>query len=156
MAEALLGRLRASKILIERVAALVRHHLAPALLPSGGAKLKGDRRLTRRLADAGISYDLLFRLATADHFGRTTPDALAREFPDGETFRSAMESLETEEHTTKDVVMGRHLLSRGYSPGPSMGPILASCRDVQDETGWNDPDRILDEVLAGLSDDAAP
>lgn len=156
MAEELLARLRAPKLLIRRVSALVRHHLAPALLPSGGAKLKAYRRLARRLAEADVELDLLYRLARADHFGRTTPDALARSFPDGESFREAMEGLATEEHTVRDVVLGRHLLARGYSPGPALGPILAACRDLQDETGWSDPDRILDHVLARLADDAAP
>ncbi len=153
MAEALLLRLRGSKALIERVCALVRHHLAPAQLPSGGAKLKAYRRLARRLAEAGTGYELLLRLASADHFGRTTPDALAREFPDGEKFREAMEGLAAAEHTVRDVVLGRHLLARGFSPGPSLGPILAACRDVQDETGWSDPDRILNQVLPRLADD---
>ncbi|MCB1035297.1 MAG: HD domain-containing protein [Acidobacteria bacterium] len=155
MAEELLERLRAPKLLIRRVSALVRYHLAPALLPAGGAKLKAYRRLARRLAESEVTPGLLYRLASADHFGRTTADALAREFPDGERFREAMEDLFQEGHSVQDVVLGRHLLARGFSPGPALGPILAVCRDVQDETGWRDPDRILDRVLPELSDDAA-
>jgi hypothetical protein len=47
----------------------------------------------------------------------------------------------------KDVVLGRHLIARGLRPGPEFGRLLAECRDVQDETGWDDPERILDRVL---------
>ena len=47
-----------------------------------------------------------------------------------------------------DVVQGRHLQARGLEPGPHFGDILARCRDLQDETGWIDADKILDKVLA--------
>lgn len=147
LTEDLLGRLRAPKALVQRVSALVRHHLAPAHLPSGGAGPKAYRRLARRLAKADVDHHLLFRLARADHFGRTTEDALAREFPDGEAFFAKMEDLSQTETPAKDVVLGRHLIARGMKPGPDFGPILAACRDLQDETGWDDPERILDEVL---------
>ena len=65
LTESLLERLRASKALIQQVAALVRYHLAPALLPSNGAKDKAYRRLSRRLAQAGVGFRLLYRVARA-------------------------------------------------------------------------------------------
>ena len=43
--------------------------------------------------------------------------------------------------------MCRHLIARGYKPGAWFGQVLSACRDVQDETGWDDPERILDRVL---------
>jgi len=46
------------------------------------------------------------------------------------------------------VVQGRHLQARGLQPGPHFGDILIRCRDVQDETGWTNVDKILDKVLA--------
>ena len=42
---------------------------------------------------------------------------------------------------------GRHLLARGLEPGPEFARILARCREVQDETGWSDPDAILRRAL---------
>jgi hypothetical protein len=39
----------------------------------------------------------------------------------------------------------------GSTPGPEFARILARCREVQDETGWSDPEAILRrarEVLA--------
>jgi tRNA nucleotidyltransferase (CCA-adding enzyme) len=144
----LLGRLRASHRLTGQVVALVRFHLAPGLLPKNGAKPKAYRRLTRKLAEAEIDYRLLYRLARADHFGRTTPDALARHFPAGDEYLDQMEDVGRVETVAQDVVLGRHLLQRGFEPGPEIGRLLAACRDVQDETGWSDPEQILDQVLA--------
>ena len=147
IAEAFLEKLRAPRDLGMKVKALVRHHLAPALFHKNGATAKAYRRLARDLDASGVRPDLLLRVATADHLGRTTDDAFARRFPSGEHFKKMMESLELTVEAPKDVVLGRHLIARGLQPGPEFGRLLAECRDVQDETGWNDPERILDRVL---------
>jgi tRNA nucleotidyltransferase (CCA-adding enzyme) len=149
IAEAFLERLRAPKELKKKVEALVRHHLAPALFHKNGATAKAYRRLARDLDASGVRPELLLRVATSDHLGRTTGDAFARRFPSGEHFETMMESLELATEAPKDVVLGRHLVARGLEPGPEFGRLLAECRDVQDETGWDDPERILDRVLEG-------
>jgi tRNA nucleotidyltransferase (CCA-adding enzyme) len=147
IAQRFMTRLRAPGRLVSQVGALVRHHLAPGLYYQNGAKAKAYRRLARDLDDAGVSMELLLRVATADHFGRTTEDALARHYPAGDWFKKQIESLEIEETAPRDVVLGRHLLARDFAPGPHLGEILERCREVQDETGWDDPERILDRVL---------
>ena len=91
--------------------------------------------------------ELLLRVATADHFGRTTKDALARHYPAGDHFRKHLETLELVVEAPSDVVFGRHLIARGLRPGKVFGDILARCREVQDEHGWHDPDKILDAVF---------
>ena len=147
IAEAFLERLRAPTELVDRVGMLVRHHLAPGLYFRNGATAKGYRRLARDLKARGVTMELLLRVATADHFGRTTKDALARQYPAGTHFRQQMETLELVVEAPKDVVLGRHLIARGLHPGKVFGDILARCREVQDEHGWDDPDKILDAVL---------
>ena len=147
-ARALLARMRAPGALVERVAALVEHHLAPALFIRNGAAAKGYRRLARKLERAGVSLELLVRAARADHLGRTTADALAGRFDAGDAFLAAARAHRVEHAAPRDVVLGRHLIARGLQPGPGFAPILERCRDVQDETGWTDPDRILDRALA--------
>ena len=52
-----------------------------------------------------------------------------------------------QEQAPKDIVLGRHPVARGLKPGKAFGDILARCREVQDEKGWDDPERILDHVL---------
>ena len=146
---ALLGRMRAPGALTDQVAALVEHHLAPASFIRNGATAKGYRRLARKLERAGVSVELLVRVARADHLGRTTADALAGRFDAGDAFLDAARACRVDRAAPRDVVLGRHLIERGLSPGPGFAPILERCRDIQDETGWTDPDRILDQALAG-------
>nr|VFK24723.1 MAG: tRNA nucleotidyltransferase (CCA-adding enzyme) [Candidatus Kentron sp. MB]VFK27019.1 MAG: tRNA nucleotidyltransferase (CCA-adding enzyme) [Candidatus Kentron sp. MB]VFK74941.1 MAG: tRNA nucleotidyltransferase (CCA-adding enzyme) [Candidatus Kentron sp. MB] len=142
-----LGRLRAPHRLIVRVKALVEYHLAPALLVKQGATAKAYRRLARRLDEARVSMTLLYRLACADHFGRTTPDALQRSFPAGDEFLRMAGGLSVEHEGPRDAVLGRHLIACGLKPGPHFQGILARCRELQDETGWHNPERILTRVL---------
>jgi tRNA nucleotidyltransferase (CCA-adding enzyme) len=144
-----LARLNAPNALLSRVAALVEHHLAPVLLPGQGAKPKAYRRLARKLADAGVSPALLERVARADQWGRTTPEARARRFSAGDAFLAAVADADIPDTGPRDVVLGRHLLARGHAPGPSRGRVLARCREIQDETGWTDADAILERALDG-------
>lgn len=145
--QSLLDRLRAPKDLIARVRSLTRHHLAPALLYQQHSTDRAYRRLARRLAASGVSMQLLARLARADHFGRTTPEALARRFPAGDHFVQRARALEVEAEAPSDVVQGRHLVARGIRPGPEFGHILHRCREYQDRTGAKDPEEILEAVL---------
>ena len=82
----LLGRMRAPGALTDKVAALVEHHLAPALFIRNEATAKGYRRLARKLGGAGAGIELLVQVARADHLGRTTDDAKAGRFDAGDAF----------------------------------------------------------------------
>ncbi|MEM7255582.1 MAG: HD domain-containing protein [Pseudomonadota bacterium] len=142
-----LSRLHTAHQTIGQVEALVRHHLAPALFVKQGTGPKGYRRLARKLEKSGVSIDLLVRVATADHFGRTTEEALERRFPAREIFIRENESYLFEGRAAKRVVTGQHLLARGVESGPAMGKLLALCELVQDETGWNDAEKIIEQAL---------
>ena len=145
----LLGRMRAPGALADKVAALVEHHLAPTLYVRNGATAKGYRRLARKLERAGVRMELLVRVARADHLGRTTDDALAGRFDAGDAFLVAARAHSVERSAPRDAVLGRHLIERGMRPGPAFAPILERCREVQDETGWTDPAKILERALTG-------
>jgi tRNA nucleotidyltransferase (CCA-adding enzyme) len=147
LAAAFLERMRAPNELVARVGALVEHHLAPALFIKNGATAKGYRRLARKLGAAGVTAELLARVARADHFGRTTAEAVARAFPSGDEFLTRARELEISRDAPRDVVLGRHLIARGMSPGPEFGAILERCREIQDETGETDPEAILSRAL---------
>ena len=95
-----------------------------------------------------MNAGILHRLAQADHFGRTTPDALAREFPAGDEFLRQVALLELEEAGEPDVVLGRHLIAHGREPGPGFAEILERCREIQDETGWKSSEQILERYFA--------
>jgi tRNA nucleotidyltransferase (CCA-adding enzyme) len=146
--ESFLTRLRAPNELKEGVAALVEHHLAPTSLAQAGASAKSYRKLARKLEQAGVSMPLLERVARADFFGRTTPQAVRREYPAGDEFLRQAAELDVSRTGPKDVVLGRHLIARGFAPGVVFGAVLTRCRDVQDEDGGSEPDAILERVLA--------
>ena len=143
-----LERLRAPGHLCDQVEALVKYHLAPALFVAQGTTVKGYRRLARSLDKAGVNIRLLVRLARADHWGRTTEEAKQRIFPAADAFLAEAEKACVANMAPADIVQGRHLQARGLAPGPHFGDILAACRDLQDETGWSDADKLLDKVLA--------
>lgn len=144
-----LERMRAPGWLVTGAVALVRHHLAPAEFTrsSGEAGPRAYRKLARRLAEADLDFQLLTDVARADHLGRTTPDAIAESFPAGDIFLERAQAIDSEPATHEPAVTGKHLLARGIAPGPEMGALLERCRDVQDETGWTDPEPILARVL---------
>ncbi len=139
----LLERLKAPVATLEAVLALVADHLAPAHFAKSRPGPKAYRRLARKLGDGGTNMEMLHRVAMADHFGRTTKDALAREFPAGADFLAAARAVAVEKAPEPDVVMGRHLIARGLKPGPAFSSILDRCREIQYETGLTDPDAIL-------------
>lgn len=144
-----LERLRAPNDLIKQVCALVASHLAPAHFthPKMMAGAKAYRNLARKLAEAGTTMEMLYKVAKADHFGRTTPDAIAKDFHCGDVFMQKAREIKVEEKPEPDVVMGRHLLAKGMKPGPAFGKILDACRDIQYETGNKDAEDILRQVL---------
>ena len=141
--------LRAPLWLVTGVLALVQHHLAPAhfVREPGAAGAKAYRKLARRLAAAGVDFELLYQVARADHLGCGTAAARAGSFEAGDTFLARAREIEAEPGTHESVVKGRHLLALGIGPGPEMGKLLARCRDVQDETGWRNAEMILERVL---------
>jgi tRNA nucleotidyltransferase (CCA-adding enzyme) len=146
-AVAFLEGMRAPNRLVGKVAGLVEHHLAPALYPRNSAGPRGYRRLARKLEASHLSMELLARVARADHLGRTTEEALARAFPDGDRFLREAGALGVAQAAEPDIVQGKHLVKRGFVPGPQFAELLTRCRAHQDETGETDPERILDRVL---------
>jgi tRNA nucleotidyltransferase (CCA-adding enzyme) len=147
LAERFLGRLRAPKALVIAVAALVRRHMAPASFATQGAGPKAYRRLARELAHAGVSLELLERVARADRQGRSADGGLPCAFPEGELFLDRARQHLGGLAPPSQVVQGRHLIACGLRPGPEFGRILARCQQIQDETGWSQANRILDRVL---------
>ena len=148
LAQEFLGRMRAPKALVKKVSFLVANHLSPAqLVNNEHTTAKAYRKLARKADEAGTNLKLLERLNRADRLGTHSEKARTFGFPEGETFLERARELQVEVKVPPPVVMGRHLIMRGMNPGKEFGPILARCRDIQDEFGWDDPDKILNEVL---------
>ena len=123
-----MDRLTREAALVETVVGFVREHLKPALLHKARADVKPSaiRRLALR-----VDIEKLVRVARADHFGRTTPDALAREFPAGEWLLEQSRELNVLDEKPKPFLTGRFLLSLGMKPGPEVGKLIAESFELQ-------------------------
>jgi tRNA nucleotidyltransferase (CCA-adding enzyme) len=87
------------------------------------------RRLARK-----CELDLLYRVAKADSLGRNA-DWVPREKWYGsqaqEWFISRARELEVEHCAPAPLLLGRHLLELGLSPGPKMGEITRTVYEMQ-------------------------
>lgn len=135
--ESLLDRMRAPKDVVARLSALIQSLPEPASLVAASAASSEYRRLSRRLGASGVTLELLARVAESVRSDAPVKQFLAR-----------ARELGVDKRAPVDVVQGRHLIARGFTPGPRVGALLEGCREVQDETGWLDAERILDEALS--------
>jgi tRNA nucleotidyltransferase (CCA-adding enzyme) len=105
------------------VVGLVAHHLKPGMLFK--AANVGDGAF-RRLAQK-VDLELLARLARADCLGRSgTFDCSAMDW-----FVSRARSLGVEHRAPAPLLLGRHLLELGVTPGPRVGEILRQVYEKQ-------------------------
>lgn len=135
--------LRLPRRRVRAVEALVRHHLAPSQLVSGGAGSRAYRRLARRLAEAGLTLVDLERLARADHLGRTTEAARRGVYEAGPRFLAAARAAGVESGPRPDVVSAQRLMAAGVAEGAGLGWALSRCRALEDERDDPDPDAIV-------------
>jgi tRNA nucleotidyltransferase (CCA-adding enzyme) len=99
-----------------QVVGLVAHHLKPGMFRK--AEQVGDGAF-RRLAQK-VDLELLARLARADCLGRTGHfDCSAMDW-----FLARARDLGVEHRPPPPLLMGRHLLDLGLSPGPAIGELL--------------------------------
>ena len=99
-----------------QVVGLVAHHLKPGMLHK--APHVGDGAF-RRLAQK-VDLELLARVARADCLGRTGDfDCSAMDW-----FIERARALGVEHRPPAPLLLGRHLLALGLSPGPRVGEIL--------------------------------
>jgi tRNA nucleotidyltransferase (CCA-adding enzyme) len=107
----------------DQVVGLVAHHLKPGMFYK--AAQVGDGAF-RRLAQK-VDLELLARLARADCLGRTGDfDCSAMDW-----FIERARSLGVEHQPPAPLLLGRHLLALGVSPGPRVGEILKQVYEKQ-------------------------
>jgi tRNA nucleotidyltransferase (CCA-adding enzyme) len=135
----------------EQVIQLVRYHLKPG--EYFNAEKRGNpvgdgafRRLARK-----VEPDLLYRVAKADSLGR---------YPDGdrskmifgseaqEWFIERARSLEVEKKAPEPILMGRHLVELGMTPGPDFKRILDAVYEMQLDGKIADLDAAVREAKA--------
>jgi tRNA nucleotidyltransferase (CCA-adding enzyme) len=106
-----------------QVVGLVAHHLKPGMLHKAGNV--GDGAF-RRLAQK-VDLELLARLARADCLGRTGNfDCSAMDW-----FLARARALGVEHRPPSPLLLGRHLLALGLTPGPRVGELLKQVYEKQ-------------------------
>ncbi|MDA1183888.1 MAG: HD domain-containing protein [Acidobacteria bacterium] len=106
-----------------QVIGLVAHHLKPGMFYQ--APHVGDGAF-RRLAQK-VDMELLARLARADCLGRSGEfDCAAMDW-----FVTRARALGVEHRPPAPLLMGRHLLALGLSPGPRVGEVLKAVYEQQ-------------------------
>jgi tRNA nucleotidyltransferase (CCA-adding enzyme) len=107
-----------------QVLGLVAHHLKPGMLFKVRHEVSDGA--FRRLAQK-VDLELLARLAKADCLGRTGEfDCSAMDW-----FLDRARSLGVEHKPPAPLLLGRHLLDLGMSPGPRMGELLKQVYERQ-------------------------
>lgn len=120
-----LGRMTNQEDLIDAVVPLVLTHLRPRALYKAQAGDSAIRRLAREVG----RIDRLVRVARADDMGR--PPQAFDGFPAGTWLLARARALEVEHQAPRPLVMGRHLLALGLTPGPRIGQVLEACYEAQ-------------------------
>ncbi len=122
---ALLARMTSQRDLVDQVTPLVLHHLKPRQLFSARAGDAAVRRLARKVG----RIDRLVRVARADAGGR--PPLPIDDDEAGRWLLAQAERLQVAAAAPRPLVMGRHLVAHGMTPGPSFGPLLDRCYRAQ-------------------------
>ena len=134
-----LARIGCPPSLIEKVVPLVAEHLKPFMFARDRASASSFRRLALK-----VSLTQLARVARADHWGRTTPEALectdSRTTPEIVWFMDRAANAKVTSTPPQQIVLGRHLLERGFVQGKVMGDTLKSLFSAQLDGVFSDID----------------
>ncbi len=123
LAEKCLGRFNTPVAIVERVLPLIRNHMCHLMVVTD----RSVRRLAKRLEPENIFH--LCMLMTADSFGR--PPKAPRVPQVVHDLKAKAEELQVQESAPKPILMGRHLLELGMTPGPEIGRITNEAYNAQ-------------------------
>ena len=137
-----------NRLELNAVIPLVNNHMRPLMFVTNNV----PDRTYRRLALEVKSLELLADLNEADILGASFPgEERERRLKPIAEFRERARSLNVSAAAPKPIVLGRHLLERGFKPGPQLKPILNQCFDAQLNGEFNDLEgglTFLDNLLA--------
>jgi len=140
LAEGFLERIDAPVAVRERVIPLVYNHMAHFEAVSDRA----IRRLAKRLEPESIQS--LVTVMTADAYGRPPRPAVVPETVIA--IAEKARELAVHEEPPEAILMGRHLIERGYLPGPGLGIILKAAYEAQLAGDFHDLETALEWVRA--------
>ena len=126
---------------LDDVMPLVKRHMLPTMFIQNDAPDRAYRRLSLEVK----SMELLADVAECDLRGVEMPeDLLKAKIARIDLFRERANALNVMVESPKPIILGRHLLERGFKPGPQMKPILDKCFDAQLNGDFNDLPKALE------------
>ena len=133
-----------------QVVQLVKYHLKPGEFYKAESRSPVGDGAFRRLARK-VEPDLLYRVAKADSLGRN-PDWLPPEKRFGseaqEWFIERVRTLQIEKKAPEPILMGRHLIELGLTPGPDFKRILDAVYELQLDGKVTNLEEAVDEAKA--------
>jgi len=138
VAETFLEKIGAPAMVISRVCALVREHMA-SISFRGSISNKTVRRLANRLQPSNIEE--WFMLVNADFRGRGDPEC--GNPPGASKILELAREMEIDLNAPRPILMGRHLINH-MRPGVEMGNILRQAFEAQLDGEFFDVDGALD------------
>ena len=149
-AKTMMKRITHDVDLINAVASLVLHHMAPLQFVSNKAQLPAYKRLANKL-DHRVTMEMLIDLCLADKRGRNGEGhlPLSKNFEEVELFKKQVEAAGVFTGKEKPILKGLDLLDV-FQPGPQLGRALAYAYELQIDKSIRDKDYLKECVLKKL------
>ena len=126
LTKSFMSRLTNEHDLIESLLPLVEHHLKPSQFYSAQSKDQAIRRLATK-----VNIEELVTVAKADFLGRTTEEALTRNYKAGEWLLKKASELKVKTKPLERLIQGRDLIDMGLVPSPKFKVILDKVYELQ-------------------------
>jgi len=111
---------------IESLLPLVEHHLKPSQFYAANSGSKAIRKLATK-----VNIEELVVVAEADFLGRTTEEALTRDYKAGEWLLKKAAELKVKSKPLERLVQGRDLIDLGLEPSPQFKAIIDEVYELQ-------------------------
>jgi tRNA nucleotidyltransferase (CCA-adding enzyme) len=119
LTKTLMYRLMDEHDFIESLLPLVEHHLKPSQFYADNSGSKAIRKLATK-----VNIEELVLVAEADFLGRTTEEALTRDYKAGEWLLKKAGELKVKTKPLERLVQGRDLIDLGLEPSPQFKTII--------------------------------
>ena len=137
----LMYRLTDEHDFIESLLPLVEHHLKPSQFYTANSGSKAIRKLATK-----VNIEELVCVAKADFLGRTTEEALSRNYKAGEWLLKKASELKVKTKPLDRLLQGRDLIDLGLVPSPEFKIILDEVYDLQLEGMFQRRDDVLEFI----------
>ena len=126
LTKCLMYRLMDEHDFIESLLPLIEHHLKPSQFYAANSGSKAIRKLATK-----VNIEELVCVAKADFFGRSTDEALTRNYEAGEWLLKKASELKVKTKPLERLLQGRDLIDLGFVPSPEFKIILDEVYDLQ-------------------------